>query len=63
MVVNKLGWLCNDPCVFKYLALWVKFSAGDVLKYFLLFPRKQILLFHANGDNLHEMSNPVFWEK
>ena len=27
--------------------------------------RKQVLTFHANcllGDNLHEMSNPVFWE-
>ena len=34
---------------------------------FLTFPRKQDLTFHKfsakkNGDSLHEMSNPVFWE-
>ena len=32
-----------------------------------IFPRKQDLMFHANclsiRDNLHEMPNPVFWEK
>ena len=31
-----------------------------------IFPRKQDLTFHAKvsiGDTLHEMSNPVFWEK
>ena len=28
-----------------------------------IFPRKQVLTFHANGDNLHEKSNPFFWEK
>ena len=27
-------------------------------------PRKQDLTFHANcGDNLHKMSNLIFWEK
>ena len=31
-----------------FLALWVKFSAADILKYFSYFPRKQILTFHAN---------------
>ena len=29
---------------------------------FLNFPRKQVLTFHANWDNLHEIK-PVFWEK
>ena len=33
------------------LALWVKFSAEDILKYFSTF-----------GDNWHEMSNTIFWE-
>ena len=27
---------------------------------FVIFPRKQDLIFHANWDNLHEMSSPVF---
>ena len=30
------------------LSLWVNFSADDILKYFLIFPRKQNLAFHAN---------------
>ena len=36
---------------------------GDI---FLIFPRKQVLIFHAIisiGDNLHEMSKLFFWEK
>ena len=35
--------------------------------FFLFFPRKQDLTFYANcitnGDNLHNVSNPVSWEK
>ena len=45
--------------------------------FFVIFPRKQVLKLHANclhwiwhvmqivsfGDNLHEISKPVFWEK
>ena len=35
--------------------------------FFLIFPRKQDLTFHANclqfGDNLHEILNPVFLRK
>ena len=37
-----------------------------VIFFFLNFPRKQDLTFHAfvsNEDNLHEISKPVFWEK
>ena len=52
----------------KHLALWVKFSADGILKYFSyhIFARKQDLtVWHftqivSNGDNLHEMKNPVF---
>ena len=32
---------------FPFFALWVKFSADDILKYFFS-PRKQDLTFHAN---------------
>ena len=28
-----------------------------------IFPRKQDLTFHANGDNLHGMPKRVFWDK
>ena len=43
-------------------------SSADekLMTLFLLFPRKQDLIFHANcliGDNLHELLNPVFYEK
>ena len=34
--------------------------------FFLFFPENRIWHFMqivSNGDNLHEMSNPVFWEK
>ena len=37
-------------CILLRLAFWVKFSADDILKYF----------FFSFGDNLHEMSSPVF---
>ena len=54
----------------KTLRTLGKISADDILKYFFLsclsiyfFFGKQVLTFHANGDNLHELINPVFWEK
>ena len=53
--------------LFKRLALWVKNSTDDILKYFFLISlRKQVLTCHqtvSKRDNLHEMPNPVFWEK
>ena len=39
------------------------FSRQHFEIFFLIFPRKQDLTFHANclqGDNLHEMSDPVY---
>ena len=53
--------------VYLYLlAICVKFSADNILKYFFLFfPENRIRHFMqivSIGDNLHEMSNPVFWE-
>ena len=43
------------------------FSADDkMMLFFLFFPENRIWHFMqivSLGDNLHEMSNPVFWEK
>ena len=43
-----------------------KISSDDILKYFSYFSQK--IEFHIScklslGDNLLEMTNPVFWEK
>ena len=47
------------------LALWSN-SADDQTDIFLIFLRKQCVIFHENclssGDNLHDMSNPIFWK-
>ena len=40
--------------------LLVKFSADDILKYFSDFSQKTEFDI-SSGDNLHEMSNPVFF--
>ena len=48
------------------LALWVKNSANDILKYFSNFPQKtgfDISCNVSNGENVHELSNPVSLEK
>ena len=48
-----------------FTTLWA-FSADDRLIFFLFFPENRIWHFMqivSLGDNLHEMSYPVFWEK
>ena len=49
-----------------FTTLWA-FSADDRLMiFFLFFPENRIWHFMqivSLGDNLHEMSYPVFWEK
>ena len=44
-----------------------KFSADDIFEIcFLLFPQNRIrhvMQIVSNADNLHEMLNPVCWEK
>ena len=56
---RKPGWL-------TFTTLWA-FSADDkMMLFFLFFPENRIWHFMqivSLGDNLHEMSNPVFWEK
>ena len=43
------NWKDITPKEFSiHLALWVKFSADNILKYFLIFPEHQDLPFHAN---------------
>ena len=52
--------------ILTFTTLWA-FSADDKLMiFFLFFPENWIWHFMqivSLGDNLHEMSNPVFWEK
>ena len=49
-----------------FTTLWA-FSADDkMMLFFLFFPENRIwhsMQIVSLGDNLHEMSNPVFWEK
>ena len=44
-----------------------KNSTDNILKYFILFfPESKIWCFMQSvflGNNLHEMSNPIFWKK
>ena len=55
---------CTDMLTFT--TLWA-FSADDkMMLFFLFFPENRIWHFMqivSLGDNLHEMSNPIFWEK
>ena len=67
---------CTEPYIMSlwsssnnsltFTTLWA-FSADDRLMiFFLFFPENRIWHFMqivSLGDNLHEMSNPVFWEK
>ena len=51
----------------KLSTLDKKFSRRHFEIFFFFFPRKQILTFYANcflscGDNLHKMSNPIYWK-
>ena len=52
--------LSNPYLIHAYnVAWWVKIS-DDILKYFsYIF---QIIGFLSLGDNLHKMSNPIFWK-
>ena len=59
---KKLVW----SLVLTFTTLWVNSKDDKLIIFFLIFPRKQDLTFMqivSIGDNLHEMSKPVFWEK
>ena len=54
-------------CYFRLLSFIMlgKISADDILKYFLIFPRKLgfVISCKMSGDNLHKMTKPIFWER
>ena len=53
----------NFACHFNTYDAMGKFDRQQTDDFFLIFPIKQDLTFHATcpiGDNLHEMSNPIF---
>ena len=47
--------------VLTLCTLGKKISRQHIKIFFLIFV-PQVLTFHTNGDNLHEMLNSVFWE-
>ena len=55
--------------VLTFTTLWSESADNKLLIFFLIFPQKQDLTFHANCLHwrhyyyLHEMSKPVFLEK
>ena len=57
--------LLRKPFLHFLLPLSVlgKIAADDILKFFSYFSKKKGFDISCNGDNLHEMSNPVFLEK
>ena len=49
-----------------FTTLWAFLADDKMMLFFLFFPENRIWHFMqivSLGDNLHEMSNPVFWEK
>ena len=49
-----------------FTTLWANSADDDSMIFFLFFPENRIWHFMqivSIGDNLHEMSNPVFWKK
>ena len=49
-----------------FTTLWAFSADGQLMIFFLFFPENRIWHFMqivSWGDNLHEMSNPVFWGK
>ena len=49
-----------------YTTLWAFLADGKLMIFFLFFLENRIWHFMqivSSGDNLHEISNPVFWEK
>ena len=49
-----------------FTTLWAFLADGKLMIFFLFFLENRIWHFMqivSSGDNLHEMSNPVFWEE
>ena len=65
-VLEQLPYTTNN-FLDKYFACWVKNSADNILIFFLLFHfflenrNWQFMQIVPSGDNLHELSDPIFW--
>ena len=62
---NATFWFKKSYQHLNFTTLWAT-SADDKLIFFLFFPENRIWHFMqivSTGDNLHGMSNPVFWGK
>ena len=60
--------ISSVPCdtILLTLSMLAKKSSRHFKIFFLFFPEKRILIFHANyllRNNLHEISKPIFWEE
>ena len=55
--------IVQNTLILTFTSHWANFVDEKLIIFFLIFPRKQDLKFHANGDSLYEMSNPVSCEK
>ena len=56
---------CTPNTFLTLSMLWANSADDTLMIFFLIFPRKQVWHFMqivSNGDNLHGLSNPVFWE-
>ena len=65
---NKKQHHYLELCLGAYhFACWVKISANNILKHFFLFFLENgiwhFMQIVSLGDNLHEVSNLIFWEK
>ena len=58
--------MCPLNCILWVSSLTLSISANDILKYvffIFFFQRIRFDISRKLGDNLREMSNPIFWEK
>ena len=52
---------CGLDTFYLHITCWVKLSPDDILIYFFIFLLKGTV--RLEGDNLNEMSNPIFLGK
>ena len=65
-VLHRITIMFHHEKNYLMLCMRVKnFNRWHFKIFFLTFPRKWVLIFHANGlgDHLHEISKPIFLEK
>ena len=65
-VLNLIIMQYLDNIFLTFTTLWAFLADGKLMIFFLFFLENRIWHFMqivSSGDNLHEISNPVFWEK